>query len=172
MFSYYFKIIKRGDILENYFIKNYKKFHNDIYRIAYSYTLNVQDSEDILQKTFIKFYKNITKFQNAEDDYIKRWLFKVAVNEAKDFLKSFWRTHKTDSTDFENIKSTENGPANYELLSALNNIDKKYRIPFYLYYYEGYDIKEIADIMKLSESAIKSRLSRVKDKLKSELEEK
>lgn len=158
--------------MEDFFIEKYKKYHDDVYRLAYSYTLNMQDSEDILQRTFIKFYKNIDKFVKGEDEYIKRWLFKVSVNEAKDVLKSFWRVHKVDNNDFENLKYAEDNPKDYDLLQALNNIDKKYRITFYLYYYEGYEIKEIANIMHLSESAIKSRLSRMRDKLKIELEEK
>ena len=157
--------------MEDIFIEKYKKYHNDIYRIAYSYTLNIQDSEDILQKTFIKFYKNINKLKKCEDEYIKKWLFKVTVNETKDFLKSFWRNHKIDHINIEDKKYTDNLQYKSELLTALNNTDKKYRIPFYLYYYEGYEIKEIANIMNLSESAIKSRLSRVRNKLKTELED-
>lgn len=156
--------------MEDFFIEKYKLYHNDVYRIAYSFTLNKQDSEDILQKTFIKFYKNCLKLQNCKDDYIKKWLLKVTINETKDFLKSFWRKHKSDMVNFEEFNCKEQPQYHTDLLYALNKIDKKYRIPFYLYYYEGYDIKEISSIMCLSESAIKSRLSRGREKIKNELE--
>jgi len=72
-------------------------------------------------------------------------------NEIKDDVKD-----KTDKKDI--------------LIESLNNINSDYRIPLYLFYYEGYSIKEIALQMGKSESAIKMRLSRGKLALKKEME--
>ena len=55
------------------------------------------------------------------------------------------------------------------LVDALNNINPDYRIPLYLFYYEGYSIKEIAKQLKKSESAIKMRLLRGKEALRKEM---
>lgn len=154
--------------MDEFFIDKYKKCHNDVYRLAYSYTLNKSDSEDIVQKVFLKFYSNISKFVSKNDDDIKKWLIKVSVNETKDFLKSFWKVHKEDNLDFINYSLEETNK--YNLFEALRNINKKYRLPFYLYYYEGYDINEISKMMNLSVSCIKSRLSRGKEKLRKELD--
>lgn len=151
------------------FTEIYKMYHNDIYRLAYGYTLNLDDAEDIMQQTFVKLYKNIKKF-NTADENVKKWLFKVAINESKDFLKSFWRKNKTIVDNLDNIINDKSNLKNYDLTNSLNKINKKYRIPFYLHYYEGYSAKEIAKIMNLSESAVKSRLLRVKEKIREEME--
>lgn len=154
--------------MDTLFTEIYKKYHNEVYRLAYGYTMNFADAEDIMQQTFIKLYNNINKFKSV-DENVKKWLFKVAINEAKDNLKTFWKKNKTDTDNLENIISVNDSEKN-ELLYSLAKIDKKYRIPFYLHYYEGYNAKEIAKIMHLSESAVKSRILRAKEKILKEME--
>ncbi len=146
----------------------FNKYHEDVYRLIYSYTLNIQDTEDILQRTFIKLYKNINKFEKVDDE-VKKWLFRVAINDSKNLLKSLWIKKKVDFDDYDNLIS--NREEDYTLRNALSRISVKYRIPLYLYYFEGYSIKEIAGITKETESCIKSRLKRGKEKLKTEMEE-
>ena len=73
--------------MEEDFIKFYKKYYNDVFRLAYSYTLNSQDSEDICQRTFTKFYKYL-KRNNFEEEKVKAFLFKVAINDSKNILVS------------------------------------------------------------------------------------
>lgn len=143
----------------------YCLYSKDVYKLIYSYLLNVPDTEDILQKTFIKLYKN-RKVLSLSNEEIKKWLFTVSVNNSKDLLKSSWKklTLRLDH-DINSYNMDEN--ATFDLLKA---IPKDYRIPLYLYYYEGYKIKEIAKIMKKSESAIKMSLVRGREKLKIELE--
>ena len=143
----------------------YYLYSKDVYKLIYSYLLNISDTEDILQKTFIKLYKN-KKILLLSNEEIKKWLFRVSINNTKDLLKS---SRKKLSLRLENETNS------YELnenrtIDMLKSIPKDYRIPLYLYYYEGYKIKEIAKIMKKSESAIKMNLSRGKDKLRLEME--
>lgn len=153
--------------MEERFDEIYNLYNKDVYRFIYSYMLNHFDTEDVLQKTFYKLYKN-KKILKLFDIEIKKWLFRVSLNETKDFFKSSWtrKAQELDEITANKIyKNNEN-----KLIEALKDIPKTYRIPLYLYYYEGYDIKEIAKILKKSESAIKMRLSRGKEKLKIELE--
>ncbi len=143
----------------------YYLYSKDVYKLIYSYLLNISDTEDILQKTFIKLYKN-KKILLLSNEEIKKWLFRVSINNTKDLLKSSWK---------KLTLRLENETNSYELnenrtIDMLKSIPKDYRIPLYLYYYEGYKIKEIAKIMKKSESAIKMNLSRGKDKLRLEME--
>ena len=63
----------------------------------------------------------------------------------------------------------DNKIKNDSLVDALNNINPDFRIPLYLFYYEGYSIKEIANQLKKSESAIKMRLLRGKEALRKEM---
>jgi len=154
--------------MSDLFMEIFDKYQCDVYRLIYSYTLNVQDTEDILQRTFIKLYRNIDKFNSSNED-VKKWLFRVAINDSKNMLKSMWRMKKVNLEDYDNIAGADKD--NNNLLKSLNHVGIKYRVPLYLYYFEGYSIKEIAELMNLSESGIKSRLKRGKEKLKKEMEE-
>ncbi len=140
----------------------YNMYVGDIYKLAYSYVVSRQDAEDITQKTFYKLYNN-RKIMN-ECEKIKGWLIRVCVNECKDYLKSSWFKVSRELPD---IKKESPGSA---LFISLREMDPKYRLPLYFYYYEGYSIKEIAKIMNKSESAIKMRLHRGKEKLREEIE--
>lgn len=144
----------------------YQLYNNDVYRLSYSYLLNEQDAEDVIQKVYIKLYNN-KKILMLSNNEVKRWLFKVCINESKDILKSPWRKLKSSITN--DIKDEK--VKNDTLLESLNNINSYYRIPLYLYYYEGYSIKEISVQLKKSESAIKMRLFRAKEALKKEMGE-
>ena len=141
----------------------YKTYHKDVYRLAYSYVLNKQDAEDIMQKSFLKLYKNIKKVNNSSND-IKKWLFRITINDCKDLLRTF--KFKTLSfVNEENIINNEDYTKN-DLIYFLKSIPLNYRVPLFLHYYEGYNVKEIAKIMHKSESSIKMRLSRGREILK------
>ncbi len=149
------------------FDKIFEMYSKDLFRLIFSYTLNISDAKDILQDTFMKYYEKM--FMISQDDLeIKKWLIRVAINQAKDYKKSFWKRRIININ--ENNFSLNNIESNLEMLETLKKLDAKFRIPIYLYYYEGYNIKEISNILKLSESAVKMRLTRAKDILKKEME--
>ena len=152
--------------MEEKFNKYFNLFYRDVYRLAFSYTLNYADSKDIVQETFIKLYKNMNKFKENTDVEIKRWLMVVVSNNCKDYLKSFWKRK------VKNLAEENQSFVNYDkdILDMLQQLDKKYRIPLFLYYYEGYKISEIAKILREKESTIKMRLANGKKMLKKEME--
>lgn len=152
--------------INNLFTKIYSEYYNDVFRIAYNYTLNRYDSEDIVQQAFTKLYKNISKF-HLSDDEIKKWLFRVAINDSKNYLLSAWKqkTNLKDDLEMFGVKNDESS-----LFYELTRINRKYRITLYLFYFDGYSIKEIAEILKITESNVKQRLKRGKEKLKREME--
>lgn len=154
--------------LNNLFEEIFNKYYKDIYRLSYSYTLNKNDSEDISQKVFIKLYENINKFNLANED-VKRWLFKVTSNECINHKRSFWI--KNIIKNDELLKNENEYNLDETLLNTLKTLDYKYRIPLYLYYYEGYKINEIATILHKTENCIKQRLKRGKEILKLEWRE-
>lgn len=144
----------------------YQLYNNDIYRLAFSYLLNEEDAEDVIQKVYIKLYNN-KKILELSNEAAKKWLFRICINESKDILKSPWRKLKTIIKN--DIK--DNRWRDDILIESLNNINSNFRIPLYLFYFEGYSIKEIAKQMNKSESAIKMRLSRGKEELRKEMVE-
>lgn len=144
----------------------FKKYYMDIYKFAYSYSYNREDSEDILQKVFYKLYVN-KKIFSLEDNEIKKWLLRVCVNELRDLNRKIKKREICELND--NIICSDSNKNN-SLLNYLINIPLIYRTSLYLYYYEGYGIKEISKMINKSESAVKMRLSRGKDLLRKEME--
>lgn len=149
--------------MNDFFEKIYYEYKEDVYRLALAYTQNKYDAEDITQKVFIKIFKNIN---NVEYIKVKQYLLKITSNECKDFFKSFW---KKNIISLNNYNACELSKENIELLEMLQKLPKKYRICIHLYYFYGYGVKEIAKIEKTNENTIKTRLSRGRKILKSEI---
>lgn len=149
---------------EKLFDEIYNTFNNDIYRLAYSYTQNKYDSEDITQKVFIKYLKNINKVSINKEE-IKKWLITVTINECKDLFRTSWRKKVTIN---EELLKNEKNNKTYNIEELLEKLPQKYKIIFHLYYYYGYSTKEIAIMTNTKEETIRKRLSRGREKLKLE----
>ena len=151
-------------------VRLFDTYADDLYRFTISYVGSRQEAEDIVQDLFMKLVsKNII----LGKEYEKANLMKMTVNMCKDYLKSS-RTRLTvdyDSADKICGNSDEFTVKEKQLLDDLMSIKEKYRVPIYLHYYEGYSYREIAKILRISESAVAMRISRGKEVLKSRLEE-
>lgn len=146
-------------------------YKNDIYRLSYSYTKSFTESDDITQNVFIKLY-NHKEILEKDKNEIKKWLIKVTINESKTFLKSLWRKRVVLFDSNENDKIKEQAYENDEsILNEILKLPKKYRTIIFLYYYEDYKIKEIKEILNMSETNIQSILLRARKKLKEMLKE-
>ena len=129
---------------------------------------DAEDAKDVVQDTFIQYHTSTKDF--TDEQHIRAWLFRVALNRAKDINRSFWRKHKVSLEDYtETLPFAK--PADHDLFDAVMQLPEKYRIVIHLFYYEDYRIHEIADILKISESNVKVRLSRGRTLLKDVLKE-
>lgn len=146
-------------------LDKYDQYKTILFRLAFSYLGNKHDCEDILQEVFIKLCYSAPVFPCNEDE--KRWLIRVTINQCKDHLKSFWQRNRVSLEDIEDYATVME---DREDLLNIINLPPKYKVVLHLYYYEGYNIAEISNILKLSESAIKMRLKRGREFLKIELE--
>ena len=155
--------------MDKQFIRIFDLYKNDIYILAYSYTKNISDSDDITQNTFIKLYNHVD-ILNHQDLDIKKWLVKVTINECKTFLLSSWKKKIIAFTEKEENTLSTTLPDN-DLLEAILQLPKKYRTIIFLYYYENYKIKEISEILNISVTNIQTILSRARKKLKEILKE-
>ena len=140
----------------------YDAYSRDVFRLALSYLASPQDAEDICQSVFLKLLeRNITLLPQKE----KAWLLKCTANACKNQLKSFWRQNRDDLN--EKIIFAE--PRDRELWSVVGNLPPKYRAVVHLYYYEGYDQGEIAEILDISRTAVQTRMQRARAILEKEL---
>jgi len=145
-----------------------EKYKQSLFAAAFAVCGNPDDSDDAVQEAFIKYYSSDKDFESEE--HLKAWLIRVAVNRAKDISSSFWKRNRVSWEEYMETVTFE-APEDSELFSAVMKLDEKYRAVIHLYYYEDYQIKEIAEILGSSESAVKSRLSRARKLLKIMLSE-
>ena len=143
------------------FTEYVRKYSAAVYRAAYSCTQSRPDSEDIMQDAFLKLYQSGKSFR--DDEHVKAWLLRVAINRARDIMRSSWKK-QTDTLETDvTVALPQHESSLDEAMSALS---EDYRLAVYLHYYEGYGIKEMSRIMGISESNVKIRLKRARDKLK------
>lgn len=146
----------------------FEKYQNNLYAVAFNVCRNAEDAEDVVQDTFIQYYSIRKQFDNEQ--HIRAWLIRVAINRAKNMNRTFWRKNKMSLEDYMETLIFET-PESGELFEAVMNLPEKYRIVIHLFYYEDYSVREIAGILKLSEGNIKVRLSRARSLLKDKLQE-
>lgn len=143
-------------------------YQDNLFAVAFNICQNTQDAEDVIQDTFVQYYTTKKEFDNEE--HIRAWLIWVAVNKAKNVTRTFWRRNKVSIEDFMETLAFETSESE-TLFETVMQLPKKYRIVIHLYYYEDYSVGEIAKILKLSESNVKTRLMRGRAKLREVLKE-
>ena len=149
------------------FVTYAEKYMDSIYRFAYSWTKNPDDANDVTQDVLIQLYKTTKEFES--DSHIKNWLIKVTVNQCKMLFRSPWNKME-DIGEYADTLGFEE-ESHLDLFQAVMQLDKKYRVPILLFYYEGYSTAEIASILGILEKTVSTRLFRAKAKLKDYLKE-
>lgn len=145
-----------------------ERYADTLFRLAYSYLKNRADAEDVMQETLLKLYGEPAAFETPEHE--RHWVIRVAVNECKRLLRSPWRRRVGP---LEEIPETAvfDTPIQSELLRQVMALPPKYRAAIYLHYYEGYSIREIADILRANPSTVQTWLMRARGQLKTNLKE-
>ena len=150
------------------------RYENKIKRYAKKFLFNYEDAEDLAQQAFLKTYININSFDTQRK--FSPWVCRIAHNE---FINAIKKRKKEPfpffdaDTIFPHPKAKENPLKNSEraeisqiIEQCLGQLNAKYREPLILYYLEGFDYNEIADIMRIPISTVGVRLKRGKEKLK------
>jgi RNA polymerase sigma-70 factor (ECF subfamily) len=159
-------------------------YSNNIYRLAIKMLNQQQDAEDVLQETFIKAYRGLKAFDGRSK--LSTWLFRIATNEA---LMVIRRKHPEFVSIDEPI-DTEEGEQEpiqivdwcclpeEELLSeesrerldeAVQKLPEKLKVVFLLRDINDLSTHETAEILGLTDTAVKTRLSRARLRLREEL---
>lgn len=140
-------------------------YSNTVRKVAFAYTQNVTDADDISQSTFLALLECKKNFTSP--DHIKAWLIRTATNKSKNHVNSAWNKKRTElPSEFSN-DCPPLPVESIQLVDALRRLKPKYRIPVHLYYYEGYSSTEIAKILHCPSSTVRSHLKRAKEQLKS-----
>lgn len=127
-------------------------------RAAYALLHSREDAQDAVQDAFMKLLRYQPTFRDREHE--KAWLLRVTINIAKNNLKVLRRY------SFEPLPET-GAPDEMRspVLEAVQSLPDAYRVVIHLYYYEGYSIREIAQILKVPAPTVGTRLARGRKKL-------
>lgn len=148
--------------------------------LALQLTQNEQDAEDVYQETFIKAYKNIKKFRFESE--IFTWMYRIAINTAYNFKRKQSRMQileprKDDDRDHIEWLTTENPDDdrsrefNHAVRKSLQILPQQQRAVFILKHLQNLKIRDIANILDISEGTVKKYLFRAIEKLRLALKE-
>lgn len=148
------------------------EYGEELTRTAYLYLKDWSLAEDAVQESFIKLYKNLHTFRG--DASIKTWVYKILTNTCKDVLRSATMKRVVLGNFFDFKTHTEKSPeltilnneAGKELAQSVLKLPLKYREVIILFYYQSFSTKEISQLLSITESTVRVRLNRGREKLR------
>ncbi|MCK5371206.1 MAG: RNA polymerase sigma factor [Cyclobacteriaceae bacterium] len=169
------KIIDRcikGD--QKAYFEIYKLYSKAMFNICCRIIGNQDEAEDVLQEAFVNAFQNIKSYQGKAS--FGAWLKKIVVNKAISHL----RKHQMEMVELEDRFELKNDEEVNDIdlvmkvetiREAIQKLPNGFRVVFSLYLLEGYDHKEISEILEISESTSKSQYNRAKKKLREIIKE-
>ncbi len=148
------------------FAQAVERYGDMVFRVAYSCLRRREDAEDVMQETLLKLYREDKPFDS--EDHRRFWLIRVAVNESRKVTRWYRRVVPLDELP---EAAALDRPEQSELFRAVMDLPAKYRLPVYLYYYEGYSVREVGELTGARESTVQTRLARARELLRRSLQE-
>lgn len=152
---------------EKRFTEAVEQYLDMVYRIALNYFRIPADAEDVAQTVMLRLWQTEMVFEN--ETHLRHWLTRVTLNCCKDLSRTAWR-RRTVPLEFV-AEPVFVDPARQTLFQEVMALPGKYRVPLYLYYYEGYSVAEVGALLGLKPSTVQTRLARARAGLKTQLEE-
>lgn len=153
----------------DYFEELYERYANKVYRKCYSFVYNQEKAEDLTHDIFLKLIVKIGTFK--ETSKFSTWLYSITYNYCMDYIRLNKKRTEVDLQ--ENIEISDEGDdlefqnmQASELNKSLNKLSSEEKMLLQMKYQEDFSIKEISESLGISESAVKMRLLRSKEKLK------
>ena len=146
------------------------EYGDQVMRTCLLYLQRRQLAEDASQETFIRAWRALDRLQSKETE--KAWLMKIAVNVCKSVLRTRARRipdAKVSEDEIPEAGVADRFPDN-TVFDAVNALPVKYRSPVILHYYQGLPVSDIAGILHLPGTTVRTRLSRARALLRNELE--
>jgi len=140
------------------------KYADTVRKISFMFLKNMPDVEDVFQEVFLKLLQSDVQFESEAHE--KAWICKITINKCKDLCKSYWRKNVNSIYEYEipvedKVKS--------ELFEEVMKLKPEYKEIIYLFYYEGYNVPQIAKLLEQKENTTYSNLRRAREQLKLKL---
>ncbi len=152
----------QGD--EKAFREIYDMLSGKMYSLCVRYTGNTNDANDVFQEGLIRLYRNLNKYQGTGS--FEGWARRIFVNSCLDYLKSKQKLLYTELSENNDVPTPELSGIEKltqdDLLKIIQQLPSGYRLVVNLYLVEGYNHKEIGEMLGISEGTSKSQLSRAR----------
>ncbi len=140
----------------------FDRYADTVYRVALGYLRSPQEAEDAVQTVFLKLLEGeLTAYPGKERAFLAR----LTANHCKNVLRA---AKRRETVPLEEVTALVQ-PEDRDLLRAVMELPEKYRAAVTLHYFEGYDLREIGELLGVSPSAVSMRLHRARDILKKQL---
>lgn len=147
-----------------------KTYEKDLLRLCCMVLKDAVMAEDAVQETFLKAYKSLHAFRGESSE--KTWLMRIAINVCKDMQRTAWFRNLGKMVSIENVQipAEQEMSISSELVSEIMKLPSKYKEVVLLYYYEGMNQSEVAQILSVSITTVHRRLEKARELLKKQLE--
>lgn len=144
------------------FIRLIRDIENSLYNTAKSMLRKEEDVADAIQETILNAYKSVHTLR--EPRYFKTWLFRILINECNTMLSR--RALSTAYAEVPSEKREHSSPYDeVDMREAVDHLEESKRIVVVLHYFEDLSLRQVADALNISESAVKMRLTRARQEL-------
>lgn len=143
-----------------------------LYRTAFLYARNKEDTLDILQETAYQAFLSIKNMKQPE--YFDTWLIRILIRVSSAILKKkklFILDNEVSHTAVDNVNIEKTSNSQLLLSEAINNLSSDYKTVIILFYYHDLKIKDISEIIGRPENTVKTHLRRARCELRNYLEE-
>lgn len=143
-----------------------EKYTRLVYGLAIAHTPSRSDADDAFQETFLAYHRCGRRW-NCEE-HRKAWLIRTAVNMSKRIVFSSWRRRSAplEDADGQWVEFKYETAEQNEIIGAVKSLPEKYRTAIWLYYFEDMSVKEISSALGISESTVRSQLTRGRNMLR------
>lgn len=148
------------------FTETVRRMTPEMYRVAVAMLWNDADATDAMQEAILRAWEKRDRLR--EEDRLPGWLMRILVNQCRSVLRR--RKFRPLPLD-DALERPSPEPPDIGLWEALKALPEKYRLPIVLHHVEGYDLTEIAGMLKLPAATVRGRLFYARKKLRDLLQE-
>ncbi len=144
---------------KEWFCNKIEEYETELYRLAVSILKNEEDAKDAVSEAILRAYSRLELLHDEEK--FKPWMMRIVCNCAYDIVRKR-RNVVSMEEDFEPPARSENIEMNVSLRTEIMRLAMDYRAVVVLFYYDDMGIREISNILHISQNAVKTRLCRAR----------
>lgn len=147
-----------------------EKYERDVLHLCCVSLRDVNMAQDAVQETFLKAYKSLHTFRGESSE--KTWLYRIAINVCIDMRRSRWYRFIDQRVEMDKLSIPVSGVSEVSiaLMQEVLRLPGKYREVVFLFYYEEMKLTDIAQLLRVSVSAVSDRLRKARTMLRKALE--